>query len=367
MERVVGVTPTADTELEHISNVLLEGNIFADNEGPDMAYTSIGIIAQHVVVRNNVMINPDNAIQVSGNPLLPAHYVDQIEIYNNTVYMFPAAGVDNTYTINFLAHTSGAAAGTVTIRNNIWAEGMTSAASSYVFSDGMGTEIEDHNLGFAPNVSGTWGGAPASAGDVVGDPTFVSTDPTNASAFHLSTGSAAIDVGDQLCPSIKTWRARLARRGPTGTWARSSSRRRGAPPPSASCPHDRHLGGPSRGLRDEIGGATDASSLLEAASDGYGGVREGAIREESSDRRVKLFGGKVRLVEKEAHARVHDAKAHVLLRTEHGKAHDWVCLPRATPARCWSRRVRHERLQLSCARRPPLGAYPRLEADVVGQ
>jgi hypothetical protein len=198
VERVVGVTPTADTELEHISNVLLEGNIFADNEGPDMAYTSIGIIAQHVVVRNNVMINPDNAIQISGNPLLPAHYVDQIEIYNNTVYMFPAAGVDNTYTINFLAHTSGAAAGTVTMRNNIWTEGMTSADSSYVFSDGMGTEIEDHNLGFAPNVSGTWGGAPASAGDVVGDPKFASTDPTNASAFQLSTGSAAIDVGTML-------------------------------------------------------------------------------------------------------------------------------------------------------------------------
>ncbi len=196
LDRVVGFTPTADDELEHVSNVLVEGNVFADNQGPDMGDVSVHIVAQHVVVRNNVMINPDVAVEIDGHPLLPLDYVDQIYVYNNTTYMFPASGVDDTYAINFLTHRT--TSGTVTLQNNIWAQGMTNADSAYVSSDGMGKEVEDHNLAFAPDVMGTWTGAPTSIGDVVGDPKFMSTDPTNARAFRLSTGSAAIDVGTNV-------------------------------------------------------------------------------------------------------------------------------------------------------------------------
>ncbi len=194
MQRVISFTPQNDSQLEHVSNVLVEGNVLSDSTVPaNTYYNAISIRAQHVVVRNNVIWNPAVAVEVAGHPLLPASFVDQISIYNNTVFVLPPSGVPTGSAIYFLTHSG--TTGNVTLENNIFSEGMTSSASSYIMSDGMGTETEDHNLGFAPNVSGSWKGAPTGTGDVVADPLFVSTDISNSQALRLSPGSPAVDVG----------------------------------------------------------------------------------------------------------------------------------------------------------------------------
>ena len=61
----------------------------------------------------------------------------------------------------------------------------------------MGTVTEDHNLNFGPNTVGKWTPSKG-AGDVIGDPKFISTDVTNPQAFHIGAGSAAIDIGAML-------------------------------------------------------------------------------------------------------------------------------------------------------------------------
>lgn len=188
---IISFTPQNLQVTEHISNVLVEGNTL---------HSYISLRAQHVVIRDNVFVDPDPVvanpnpvIDVEGHPLLPTNYVDQIFVYNNTAYIFPPSGASTSDAIHFLQHLT--TTGSVTIRNNIFVNGYTNNRSSYVTSDGMGTEIEDHNLGFAPDVSGTWMGAPAGTGDLVGDPKFVSTDITNPKAFRLSSGSPGIGTG----------------------------------------------------------------------------------------------------------------------------------------------------------------------------
>jgi hypothetical protein len=195
MQRVISFTPQNLQQVEHISNVLIEGNVLSDSTVPtNTQYTAVSIRAQHVVVRNNVIWNPSFvAVDVEGHPLLPANFVDQVSVYNNTVFVLPPSGVPASTTIHFLQHLG--TTGSVTVQNNIFSVGTTSNASGYITSDGMGTETEDHNLGFAPNVSGSWKGAPSGTGDVVADPLFVSTDMSNAQALRLSPGSPALDVG----------------------------------------------------------------------------------------------------------------------------------------------------------------------------
>ena len=80
---------------EHVSNVLYEGNTIYD---PDVNF-ELGLVvtAKHVMVRNNLIVNAYQPIQVFGeigatNAVgpLPDNWVDQVYIYNNnTLYVFP--------------------------------------------------------------------------------------------------------------------------------------------------------------------------------------------------------------------------------------------------------------------------------------
>ena len=184
---------TNSMELEHVQLILAEGNTLSKNQSPsDPSYESIHIQAQHVVIRNNIMINPGIAINIDTSPMLPANYVDQIYAYNNTAYMQPPSDVPAADSFYFLKR--GTTTGTVTLRDNVWSQGGTNPANALVQTDGLGTTIEDHNLAYAPNVSGTWAGKPTGAGDVTGDPQFVST-ALNSLNLQLTSGSPAIDVG----------------------------------------------------------------------------------------------------------------------------------------------------------------------------
>ena len=191
-------TPQNTMQIEHISQVLAEGNTLSNNTTPASAaesWTGINIIAQHVYVRNNVIYNPGTCVGVTGHPLLPATYVDQIFVYDNTCYVGPAAGISTGDSFTFLALDSVAkATGTVTIRNNLWWMGSTNTNSKFVGSGGE-TIVQDHNLGYAPNVAGTWSAAPKGTGTVLANPLFVSTTLGAATAFRLQSGSPARNAG----------------------------------------------------------------------------------------------------------------------------------------------------------------------------
>jgi hypothetical protein len=192
--RVISFTPQNLERVEHISNVLVEGNIISDVESPaNGGAVGISIRASHVVVRNNIIVNPGTAVDVQGHPLLPANWVDQISIYNNTVYVQQQTGVATNSVVHFLQHLG--TTGNVTLQNNIYSEAMTSASSCYVTSDGSGTETENHNLGYAPNVASTWTGAPHGTGDIVGNPTFITLVPAVGSDYAIQQSSPALNTG----------------------------------------------------------------------------------------------------------------------------------------------------------------------------
>ena len=153
----------------------------------------MNVTAQHIVIRNNVMMNGTAAVAVAGHPLLPKNFVDQLFIYNNTAYFFPT-----TYPVDYGATlvSIGGTTGSMVVENNIFAHGLTltNEQTAFINTDKMATVTENHNLGYAPKGQGTWKPG-TGAGDIVGNPMFVSTDPTNANAFHLAAGSAAADVG----------------------------------------------------------------------------------------------------------------------------------------------------------------------------
>lgn len=178
---LMGVTPQNTASVELITNVLVEGNLFK----------TIELSAQHVVVRNNAFYDTQYSVVVKGSSQLPAGFVDQILVANNTA-QYVGSGVPG-FTA-FLEHN--ATTGNVTVRNNIFYDGHlhdNNGNSTFISKDGRGTETEDHNLLYAPNdstvphLSGT--------GDLYGDPLFMSVDPTKPNAFRLSTGSPAIGTG----------------------------------------------------------------------------------------------------------------------------------------------------------------------------
>ncbi len=187
---------------EHVSNALLEGNLLYDPRPPSYAYeTGFIVTAQHVVVRNNIFVNSLNAIAVQGQDPsnagtgIAADWVDQVSIYNNIHYVLPPTGGDiyKNNNMNSIVHVN--TTGSLIAQNNIFVEGVPSAQSSFLVSDHKGTDTVDHNLMFAPKVSGTLPAAAIGAGGLIVDPLFIATDPTGANAFHLSPGSPAIDVG----------------------------------------------------------------------------------------------------------------------------------------------------------------------------
>jgi hypothetical protein len=189
--RLIEFLPQNDTSLEHVTNGLADSNLIADARATPQ-FPSMNVTAQHIVIRNNVMVNGTAAVAVAGHPLLPKNFVDQLFFYNNTAYFFPT-----TYPVDYGARlvSIGGTTGSMVIENNIFAHGLTTNdQTAFVTTDKMATVTENHNLGYAPKAQGTWTSG-TGAGDIVGNPMFVSTDPTNANAFHLAAGSAAADVG----------------------------------------------------------------------------------------------------------------------------------------------------------------------------
>lgn len=190
--RLIEFTPQNATSVEHVTNGLAEGNLVNDPR-PSPVFPGMNVIAQHIVVRNNVLIDGPSGVSVSGMSQLPANFVDQIFIYNNTVYFFPT-----NYNINYGAELVSqlGTTGSVVVENNIFAQGLTltNVQTNFITSDGKGKVTEDHNLGYNPNGQGTWKPG-TGAGDLVGNPKFVSTDPNSPNAFQLGAGSAALDVG----------------------------------------------------------------------------------------------------------------------------------------------------------------------------
>jgi hypothetical protein len=191
VNRLVEFTPQYAGAVELVQNGLLEGNTIIDNRTSGFYQNSVGIVAKHIVARNNVVGGNSVGFALAMQSGLPANWLDQIFIYNNTMSFSPAS-YPADYGANLV--TTGGTKGTVTIRNNIMASNLVSTGSpfSFVLGDGAGTIVEDHNLGSDPGYSGTW--HPGSGtGDIVGDAKFVST--TGATAYHLQSTSAARNAG----------------------------------------------------------------------------------------------------------------------------------------------------------------------------
>ena len=189
--RLVEFTPQYEGAVELVQNGLLEGNTIIDNRTTGFYQNSVGIVAKHIVARNNVVGGNSVGFALAMQSGLPANWLDQIFIYNNTMNFSPAS-----YPADFGANlvTTGGTKGTLTVRNNIMASNLASTGSPFGFvsSDGQGTIVEDHNLGSDPSYKGTW--RPGSGtGDIVGDAKFVST--TGASAYRLQSTSAARNAG----------------------------------------------------------------------------------------------------------------------------------------------------------------------------
>ncbi len=190
---------------EHVSLALVEGNTMYDPDTTDYAFqVALLITAQHVVVRNNLFVNAYTSVSVMGEALEAPNWVDQIAIYNNTHYVFPlqsncnnghaATCVYNNDSFSSIAHYD--TTGSLTAQNNIFVVGLPDSASSILATDGKGTDTFDHNLIYAPK-AGTLTKPNTGTGGVQADPKFASTDPTSPSAFRLTSGSPAIDVGAQ--------------------------------------------------------------------------------------------------------------------------------------------------------------------------
>jgi hypothetical protein len=77
----------------------------------------------------------------------------------------------------------------------------------------MGSDSEDHNLVFAPNVKGALSAPGSGTGDLVADPKFASTDVTTANPFQLSAGSPALDSGT----AVPVYQDRLLSSRPSGS------------------------------------------------------------------------------------------------------------------------------------------------------
>ena len=153
--------------------------------------------AQHVVLRNNLLVTPIAGIVVTRDPsaLLSNTFVDLITISNNTMYTYPPVGSAPYlgFNIDFMDATGlHSPQGNVTIQNNIMSEGVLSTASTMVGTDGSGVVSFDHNLIYAPNATGSLSNPRVGTGGVNNsDPKFV----TNGSNFKLQATSPALDVG----------------------------------------------------------------------------------------------------------------------------------------------------------------------------
>jgi hypothetical protein len=181
--------PQNTTSVEHVQNGLAEGNTIITATG-----TPFKLVANHMYVRNNLLIGLDVGVYVAGESMVPG-WTDQIYVYNNTHYNFSATPVGSD--VYFLQHQT--TTGNVVVANNILWTSHQSKSSQIVNADGKGTETINNNLIYAPNAGGSLTSPNAGKGGIIQqDPKFVSTDVAVANAFHLSAGSSAIDVGTMV-------------------------------------------------------------------------------------------------------------------------------------------------------------------------
>src|SRR5205814_1669889 len=111
-------TPQNTMKLEHIGLGLFEGN---QTSMGDPFFTGVHVIAQHIVVRNNLFQGTDVAVSVEGHPLLSANWVTGNIIENNTVYRPSSVTQGGPVPCFVKDNTSG----TLTVENNICWEGTT--------------------------------------------------------------------------------------------------------------------------------------------------------------------------------------------------------------------------------------------------
>jgi PKD domain len=190
VNRVVAWLPQNTMVTEHVSLGLAEGNTIYRSDY-NSGESCFNIIAQHIVLRNNLCPNADLFMKIDGNPTMPANWTDQIYVYNNTYYL----GQSPSYP-NQIAQIGGQqiTTGTMTFRNNIeWTASSSNQSSIYSLNGGA-TVVTDHNDLYAPN-GGTLGSPNVGTGGILTNPNFVSTTVGAAGAFTLSNGSPAVDTG----------------------------------------------------------------------------------------------------------------------------------------------------------------------------
>jgi len=183
---------------EHVKMVLADGNLIANAGAPGDLFDAMVVTAQHVTIRNNILVTPIIGIVVTGETgglLSPANFVDNITIVNNTMYTYPTVGSApyQGYNISLVAHQNTPAPGGLVVQNNILSEGALSSASAILSTDHTGSDTFDHNLIYAPNA--TLGSSNVGASGVSANPQFVSTTVGTASAFTLGSGSPARNAG----------------------------------------------------------------------------------------------------------------------------------------------------------------------------
>ena len=182
---------TAPMLLQNGQQGLVEGNTFINQFG------ALTLEINHAYIRNNLFTGlpdggPQAGIVVTTAPARATNWVDEIFVYNNTQYVYHACSYSNA--TQFVGHQT--TTGHLTVANNILSTGNQSLYSQVMGADGAGTETINNNLIYAPNAGGSLTNPNVGAGGVVQrDPTFVSTDLTNPTAFQLPSGSPAINAG----------------------------------------------------------------------------------------------------------------------------------------------------------------------------
>src|SRR5450631_3190081 len=185
--RLIEFTPQNTQQVEYVQHGLCDGNVVADDRPTTYYPTGIGVTANHIVVRNNIVTGTPTAVSVSGEPQMPANWTDKITVYNNTHYFNPAS-YNPDYGAAFAQWFTST--GSMHVYDNIFGITIPSTGAAVVFlgTDGTGTTSEDHNLGYDPNWASGWRPG-TGTGDITGNPQWVAT--TGASAFKLQSTSLA--------------------------------------------------------------------------------------------------------------------------------------------------------------------------------
>ena len=124
--------PQNTSSVEHVINGLCEGNTISTPANNPFKFA-----AQHMVVRNNLLIGLDMGIDVFGDPQMPAGWTTDIAIYNNTQY-YPNDG--RLKRVLRPPEANRDTTGNVTLANNIlWTNSSSSYSALYVSWDSLGT------------------------------------------------------------------------------------------------------------------------------------------------------------------------------------------------------------------------------------